>query len=127
MRRIKGRYDDMLIVRGVNLYPSEVERVVLEFDELAPHYQLVLRRERALDDLEVQAEVHESYAASLGVPWPDRPDEHPSLSSLTQRIAAALFGATALNVSVALRPPGSVPRSEGKAVRVVDQREEPHS
>src|SRR5579884_2866869 len=63
MARIKGRCDDMLIIRGVNLYPSEVERVLLRMKELAPHYQLLLRRERALDELEVQVEVAETVLA----------------------------------------------------------------
>src|SRR4051812_26338322 len=100
MSRVVGRTDDMLIIRGVNVFPSEVERVLLGVDGLAPHYQLVVERPGHLDELTVEvegdadpAEVEEQLGRSLG---------------LTARVRVA--------------EPGSIPRSEGKALRVLDRR-----
>jgi phenylacetate-CoA ligase len=108
MARVRGRIDDMLIIRGVNLYPSEVERVLLGLGgELAPHYQLVVERPQAMDELSVLCE-------------PSAPSADPD--QLRQRAAQALLQATGLSINVQVLPPGGVPRSEGKAVRVVDRR-----
>ena len=107
MARVRGRYDDMLIIRGVNLYPSEVERVLLGVGDVAPHYQLVIERPGAMDELTVLCEPTSS--------TPDAP-------ALARRIASALREATGLGMLVNLLEPGGVPRSEGKAVRVVDKR-----
>jgi phenylacetate-CoA ligase len=104
MARVRGRIDDMLIIRGVNLYPSEVERILLRVPEVAPHYQLIVDRPGALDELTVLCE-----AAA------------PS-DALTGRIHHALREATGLSMIVNVLPPGAVPRSEGKAVRVIDNR-----
>jgi phenylacetate-CoA ligase len=106
MARIRGRYDDMLIIRGVNLYPSEVERVLLGVADVAPHYQLIVERPGAMDELTVLCE----------------PASSVDLDGLRQRIHYALREATGLSMRVQLQAPGSVPRSEGKAVRVVDRR-----
>jgi len=105
---LRGRRDDMLIVRGVNLYPSEVERVLLTVDGIAAHYQLVLAREGALDELVVQCEPA---------------DERLDRGELGARAAGALREATGIAMRVELLEPGRVPRSEGKAVRVVDLRD----
>jgi phenylacetate-CoA ligase len=103
---VVGRIDDMLIIRGVNLYPSEVERVLLSIDEIGPHYQLVVERPGTLDELTVMCE--------------------PSVADVSADVQAkaeyALREATGIHIRVALQPIGSVPRSEGKAVRVVDRR-----
>ncbi len=107
MAAVPGRIDDMLIVRGVNLYPSEVERVLLELGELSPHYQLVLDRPNTLDELTVLCEPA-SPSADVG--------------ALQARATRALRDATGLGMKVELQPFGSVPRSEGKAVRVIDRR-----
>jgi phenylacetate-CoA ligase len=107
MARVRGRYDDMLIIRGVNLYPSEIERVLLELGDLAPHYQIVVDRPGALDELCV---VCESASAES-----DR-------AGLQRRAARALHDAIGLSVAVEVLAPGGVPRSEGKAVRVIDRR-----
>jgi phenylacetate-CoA ligase len=107
MARVHARYDDMLIVRGVNLYPSEVERVLLGLGDVAPHYQLVVERPSALDELTVLCE-------------PASPDADPS--ALRSRAERALLDATGLSVHVEVVGRGEVPRSEGKAVRVVDRR-----
>ncbi len=118
MNRVRARLDDMLIIRGVNLYPSEVEKVLLQIDELAPHYQLVVDREKALDRLSVQVEVTEELLARWGN------FEHGSLelTGLTTRIITLLKENLGLTADVALLPPKGIPRSEGKAVRVIDRR-----
>jgi phenylacetate-CoA ligase len=107
MSAVRGRRDDMLIIRGVNLYPSEVERVLLAVDGIAPHYQLVLRRDGALDELTVHCEPAAATADRAG---------------LAARAHEALQRETGIAIRVEVLERGSVPRSEGKAVRVVDQR-----
>ncbi|HEX6464181.1 MAG TPA: phenylacetate--CoA ligase, partial [Vicinamibacterales bacterium] len=106
MARIRGRYDDMLIIRGVNLYPSEVERVLLGVEDVAPHYQLVVERPGAMDELTVLCEPLSSV-------------DHDGLALHLQRV---LHDATGISMIVKVLEPGSVPRSEGKAVRVIDKR-----
>jgi phenylacetate-CoA ligase len=107
MSRVRGRHDDMLIIRGVNLYPSEVERVLLSVGELAPHYQLIIERPEAMDELTVLCEP--SGASS-------------DAETLRQRVQHALREATGLQVHIQVVEAGGVPRSEGKAVRVIDKR-----
>lgn len=106
MSRIHGRVDDMLVVRGVNVFPTEVERVLLTLPELAPHYQLVLERPGRLDELTVEAEVREGEPAE----------------ELTGRVEKALAETLGLSGRVRLLPPQTIPRSEGKALRVLDRR-----
>jgi phenylacetate-CoA ligase len=107
MSRIKGRYDDMLIIRGVNLYPSEVERILLSVGDVAPHYQLVVDRPGTLDELSLLCE-----PAREGL---DR-------GLLQSRLQYALREQTGLSIAVQVLERDRVPRSEGKAVRVVDRR-----
>ena len=107
MGRVRGRRDDMLIIRGVNLYPSQVEHVLLGVDGLAPHWQLVVERPGALDELSVHCE-----PAAWDV---DR-------AALGARVERTLQERIGVRMGVVLREPGGVPRSEGKAVRVVDHR-----
>jgi phenylacetate-CoA ligase len=107
MSAVRGRRDDMLIIRGVNLYPSEVEHVLLGVEGLGRDYQLIVERRGALDALTVACEPAED-----GI---DREE-------LAARVGAALHADTGLTMSVELMAPGAVPRSEGKAVRVVDRR-----
>jgi phenylacetate-CoA ligase len=106
MSRVRGRVDDMLVVRGVNLFPSEVERVLLEQPELAPHYRLVLDRPGRLDELTVEVEARETGG-------------HEALRA---RVEAALASELAVSCRVAVLAPQSIPRSEGKALRVLDRR-----
>jgi phenylacetate-CoA ligase len=117
MTKVKGRTDDMLIVRGVNVFPSEIERVVLEQRELAPHYQILLSREGALDQLVVHAELDVIVWESLGATV-----DCDAARRLAGRLRDELATVLALSADVVLRPPGAIPRSEGKAVRVVDRR-----
>lgn len=117
MARVKGRADDMLVIRGVNLYPSEVERALLAVEGLEPHYQLVVDRTSALARLEVEVE---PAAAPLDRAGGFRPD-HPALAALCQEAAARLGQALGLSVAVSLVAPRTIPRSEGKAIRVVER------
>src|SRR6185312_4385895 len=102
---LRGRRDDMVIVRGVNLYPSNVEHVLLSVEDVAPHYQLIVERNGPMDELTVQCE-----PAHGGV---DR-------AALRERVGRLLQEQTGIRIAVEVLEPGAVPRSEGKAVRVVD-------
>ena len=111
--RITGRTDDMLIVRGVNVYPSQIEHALMQVPAVAPHYLLVLRRESALDTLEVQVE--------------SRPDAAPggaeAASALAARVRRRLHEVIGLTADVSVVPPRTIERSTGKARRVLDLRQ----
>jgi phenylacetate-CoA ligase len=117
MARVKGRSDDMLIVKGVNLYPSEVERILLAVQELAPHYQLVIDRAATLARLEIQVEPAPELIARCGGFAAD----HPEIASLRRRATEQLRQATGLGVELTIVAPRTIPRSEGKAVRVIER------
>ena len=117
MARVKGRSDDMLIIKGVNLYPSEVERTLLAVAELAPYYQLVIDRAATLARLEVQVEPAPELIARCGGFAAD----HPEIASLRRRAAEELRQATGLSVELTIVAPRTIPRSEGKAVRVIER------
>jgi phenylacetate-CoA ligase len=104
---LRGRRDDMLIVRGVNLFPSNVEHLLLGVDEVAPHYRLIVERSGAMDELTVECE-----PATAEV---DRRE-------LGQRLERRLREHTGIRIAVSVVEPGALPRSEGKAARVVDRR-----
>jgi phenylacetate-CoA ligase len=115
--RVKGRSDDMLIVKGVNLYPSEVEAALLAVDQVVPHYQLVVDRSGTLARLEVQVEVSPAFVArSEGF----RAD-HPAVGALRAQLVRHLGDRLGLSVDLTLVAPHTLPRSEGKAVRVVER------
>jgi len=116
--RIKGRADDMLIVKGVNLYPSEVESTLLGVEELQPHYQLIVDRTSTLARLEVQVEPSPAVVDRCG----GFDAGHPTLAELRRRIGERLAKAIGLSAEVTLLPPRTLPRSEGKAVRVIEKR-----
>lgn len=110
MGRIVGRTDDMLIIRGVNVFPSQIETVLLRINDLSPHHQIQVSRAGNSDQVEVQAEVNP------GV----HPEQHQALHA---EVTTGLKDMLGLNVSVVIKPPGSLPRSEGgKLRRVVDDR-----
>jgi phenylacetate-CoA ligase len=115
MARIAGRTDDMLIIRGVNVFPSEVERVLMEIPDLAPHYRIVVDRRAALDTLEVEVEVTPEFSAKAGT--------LTTLANLRDHVNDRLDAALGISTDVVLHPPQALPRSEGKAVRVIDRRE----
>jgi phenylacetate-CoA ligase len=109
--RVTGRDDDMLIIRGVNVYPSQVEAILIGFPGIAPHYQIVLTREGALDTMAVEVELVPD------APMSDR--DRGRKAEEVQRHIKSLIGVTC---GVAVKTPGEVPRSQGKAVRVRDLR-----
>ena len=111
--RIARRTDDMLIVRGVNVYPSQIEAALLQVEGTLPHYQIILTRQKGLDALEVQVEVTGAFFS----------DEVRVLEGLQQRLADALDHTLGLRVHVRLVQPRTIERSEGKARRVIDRRE----
>jgi len=113
MARVSHRSDDMMIVRGVNLYPSQVEEILLEAEGTMPHYLLVLTRSKELDDLEIRVEVSaETFS--------DRVKEMEKLQKKISERMKSLFG---LSAKVSLVEPGTIERSVGKAKRVLDLRE----
>lgn len=111
--RFKGRSDDMLIIRGVNVFPSQVESALLDIGETSPHYMLIVDRINNLDVLEVQVEVEERFFS----------DEIRQLEGLTKKISHVLQSALGLSVKVKLVEPRTIQRSEGKAKRVIDKRQ----
>jgi phenylacetate-CoA ligase len=119
MARIVGRVDDMLIIKGVNLYPSEVEGALLDLGELGPQYQLVVDRTATLARVEVQVEPAPGFLERCGGFRP----EHPVFLELQARVAGCLRARLGLSVEIRLVPPRTIPRSEGKAVRVVERTE----
>jgi phenylacetate-CoA ligase len=119
MSRIKGRVDDMLIIRGVNVFPSEIEHYLLTVPELAPHYQVHILRKGTLDVVELQVEVSERFYQEIGS---DLHDER--VRDLVKRIQYLLKTHCLVSIDVNVHPPKSIPRSEGKAIRIVDYRKE---
>jgi len=115
--RLKGRSDDMLIIKGVNVYPSEIEGALLDVEDLLPQYQLVVDRRTTLPRLEVHVEPAPALLERCGGVHPD----HPAVTALRQAVASRLRTALGLGVEVILVPPRTIPRSEGKAVRVIER------
>jgi phenylacetate-CoA ligase len=111
IRRIRGRRDDMLIIRGVNVYPSEIESVLLKFEEVLPFYELHLDRPKILDQLTVRVECAGQHLAG-----------EAAGSELAGRLQSAIAGRCAVRVEIELLPTGTLTRSIGKALRIVDKR-----
>ena len=111
MEKITGRSDDMMIVRGVNVFPTQIEELILKRAELAPHYQCILRREGAMDGLLVRVETRPGVS-------PDSPQAQAAAKLLQHEIKAYV----GTSVEIDLRAAGQVERSVGKAKRVLDQR-----
>ncbi len=112
MDRVSGRSDDMLIIRGVNVFPSQIESVLMDVEGLEPHYQLIVDREGALDTLEVQVEVSEKIFS----------DEVRKLQEMEKRIAKDIKDYLGVTAKVKLVEPKTLKRFEGKAQRVIDKR-----
>lgn len=110
--RFKGRSDDMLIIRGVNVFPSQVEAALLNLKEVTPHYMMIVDRVGNLDTLEIQVEVNAEYYT----------DEIRGIESLTKKIGAVIQSALGISAKIKLMGPGTLKRSEGKAVHVTDNR-----
>jgi phenylacetate-CoA ligase len=112
MARITGRADDMLIIRGVNVFPSQIESVLMEIEETEPHYQIIVDRVNQLDVLEVQVEVNERLFS----------DEVRKLEMVRKKIQDEIESILGISAVVTLVEPKTIKRSEGKAVRVIDKR-----
>ena len=111
--KIKGRTDDMLIIRGINVFPSQIEHVLMGIEETEPHYQLVVsRRDNSLDEIEIQVEVTPEVFS----------DEIKELERLEAKIKAEMSSVLSLSAKVRLVEPGTIERSMGKAKRVIDTR-----
>ncbi len=110
--RIARRSDDMLIIRGVNLFPSQIEAALLRVEGTLPHYQIIVDRQRGLDTLEVQVEVTaESFSDTVG-----------AMEKLQRKLAHSIESITGIHADVRLVAPHTLQRSEGKAKRVIDKR-----
>jgi phenylacetate-CoA ligase len=112
MQRVTGRSDDMLIIRGVNVFPSQIESILMEIEGVEPHYQLIVDREENLDTLEVQVEVNEKLFS----------DEIKQLERLEKRIERDIKEMFGVTCRCKLVEPKTIERSEGKAKRVIDKR-----
>ena len=112
MHRVLGRTDDMLIIRGVNVFPSQIEEIILKVDGVEPHYQLIVERRDQLDELEVQVEMNEKMFT----------DEIRGLEKVEHTIEADLYASLNIHTRVKLVEPKSIARSEGKAKRIIDKR-----
>lgn len=119
MSRIRGRSDDMLIIRGVNLYPTQVEEILKGIPGVVPHYQLVVTRQGTLDEVEVKVELAEDLFREVAqeVLSDEAIEADHRTSSLRNTIKNAIRGTTGLNMTVILMAPGTVPRSEGGKLR----------
>ncbi len=113
MSKVTGRSDDMLIIRGVNVFPSQVESVLLTIKEAAPYYQLVVDRKNNLDTLEVRVEMNESLFS----------DSVKAVERIENEIHKKLDSVLGISAKVTLVEPFAIERSEGKAKRVIDKRE----
>ncbi|ABO51388.1 phenylacetate-CoA ligase [Desulforamulus reducens MI-1] len=113
MERITGRTDDMLIIRGVNVFPTQIESVLLEFGETEPHYLLVVDRKASMDDLEIHVELSSKMFS----------DKIAGLEVLERKLRSRILSVLGISAKIKLVEPKSLPRSEGKAKRVIDKRE----
>ncbi|MDD3335162.1 MAG: phenylacetate--CoA ligase [Eubacteriales bacterium] len=112
MGRVMGRTDDMLIIRGVNVFPSQIEHALMQVEGVAPQYQIVVDRQGILDTIEVQVELNPSMMS----------DTIKDMETLERKLVNSLASHALINAHVKLCQPGTLPRSEGKANRVTDKR-----
>ena len=112
MGRIVGRSDDMLIIRGINVFPSQVESVILEMKEFEPQYMLVVDRVGNLDTLQVQVEVRRDFFS----------DDIGRMLAMKKQLADRLKSVLSISADVKLMEPGSIERAQGKGKHVIDKR-----
>ena len=112
MEQVRQRTDDMLIIRGVNVFPSQIEDVLFKADEVAPHYQIIVDRVHNLDDLTIKLEVDEALFS----------DKMKDMVATQKNIQEAIHSVLGLRSKIVLVEPGSLERTQGKAKRVVDLR-----
>jgi phenylacetate-CoA ligase len=112
MDKVLGRTDDMLIIRGVNVFPSQIESVLVKMTEVSPNYQIIVDRVDNFDTLEVQVEVAPEFFS----------DEVKRLEMLSEKIRNKIQNVLNINIKVTLVEPKTIERSMGKAKRVIDKR-----
>jgi phenylacetate-CoA ligase len=112
MKKTTGRTDDMLIIKGVNVFPSQIEELLVSIEGCEPHYQLVVDRKNSIDTLEIQIEVTENIFF----------DEMKLQRAFMEKIEHKVHSLIGVGATVKLVEPRSIPRFEGKAVRVIDNR-----
>ena len=115
MTSIKGRSDDMLIIRGINVFPSQVESVVLSMEEFAPRYMLIVDRVNNLDTLTVQVEIRQEY-------FEKALETIGEIAALEKKLAHRLQNVLSISAKVQLKEPNTIERSQGKSARVIDKR-----
>lgn len=113
MSKPMGRSDDMLIIRGVNVFPSQIEEVLMKTEGVAPHYQIIVDRINNKDMLDVLVEVSNK----------DLTDEIKSLEALSKKVSAEILSVLGIKANIKLVEPKTIARSEGKSVRVIDKRQ----
>ncbi|MFC0523615.1 phenylacetate--CoA ligase family protein [Pontibacillus salicampi] len=116
MSRVKGRIDDMLIIRGVNVFPSEMEHYLLTVEEIVPHYQLHIDRKGSMQTVELQVEVGDAFYEHVHGDM-----KAPAVAELSRKIRQLMKSRCLISVDVTVKEPKGVPRSQGKAVRIVDK------
>jgi len=112
MKKITGRSDDMLIIRGINVFPSQIEYALMAIPEVGQHFQIVVERKGALDDMLVRVELTKGSFS----------DKINDLMQVRQKVEHRLRNSLNVNVDVELVEPGSLPRFEGKSKKVIDKR-----
>ncbi len=112
MENLSGRTDDMLIIRGVNVFPTQIEEVLLKMEEIGPHYQIELERVDHLDRMEIKVELADDSLL----------DSYSALEALEKKIRSGLRTMLGLDAAIKIVAPGALPRFEGKAKRVIDHR-----
>ena len=115
MSRIQGRSDDMLIIRGINVFPSQVESVVLSMQEFAPRYMLIVDRVNNLDTLQVQVEIRQEYFTGTF-------DTPAAIAELEKKLSSKLKSVLSISAKVQLKAPNTIERSQGKSSHVIDKR-----
>jgi len=127
MERISGRTDDMLIIRGVNFFPSQVESIILKREGVSPHYMVIVDREGSMDEVEVRIEVTEEFMAKAGGDVLKGSEKEilkdvATAKKKIENLKRDIKDMVGISAKVTLVPPGTIPRSEGKAKRVEDRR-----
>jgi phenylacetate-CoA ligase len=112
MEKVTGRADDMLIIRGVNVFPSQIESILLKYGELEPHYMIHVDRVNNIDKLEVQIEMSKTFFS----------DSIREIENIERRLTADIHSVLGISAKITLVEPRTLPRSEGKAKRVIDKR-----
>ncbi|RAS85487.1 phenylacetate--CoA ligase [Priestia endophytica] len=117
MSRVKGRIDDMLIIRGVNVFPSEIEHYLIQIQELAPHYQVHLDCDGTLDIVELHVEINEEIYQQVNGNM-----THEHIQSVVKKVQHSMKNNCLVSMKIKALSPKSIPRSEGKAIRILDKR-----